>query len=78
MSNDTVKVIAAKKCPECETELYFSKWFVDEKVYKLNSDGTPKKKAFKTYKMHPYDVECGLVCPTDDCWYTDIPSGRAF
>ena len=63
-------------CPECGNELYYSKWFICEKLYKLDDVGKPRKKSFKTIKEAPYLAECGIICSNSECSYTKIPSGR--
>ena len=66
------------KCPKCGSELYMSRWFVDDRLYRLTPDGKRKKRTFKILKRHPYDMESGIVCSNMDCHYTTVPSGRVY
>jgi len=63
-------------CPDCGSELNYSQWFVEEKLYKLDINGMPYKKAYKSIKQFPYAPECGIICINPECSYTEVPSSR--
>lgn len=63
-------------CPKCGSELVFSKWFITEKLYKIDDRGKVSKRSYKIISLGAYEPECGVICSNFECDYTTVGSGR--